>query len=135
MRASFDKNAHWLAIGLILIAAYFAGQALVSHFVPAAVFNGNLSISSTGEATFTQDSEQVTARQKAFNDAKNKAEQMASLAGKSLGKLTYISESTIPTGDGPTPYMPADMTEPAPEATSGAATKRTVSVSLNYELK
>lgn len=45
------------------------------------------------------------AREKAMQDAKDKAEQMATLAGVTLGKPTYISESG---GYIPTPYYSKD---------------------------
>ncbi len=55
---------------------------------------------------------QDEARQKAMNDAKAKAEQIASLAGVNLGKPTYISESFYsPT---PSPVYRADSGAPAP---------------------
>lgn len=135
MSPALSKNIHWLVIGLILIAAYFTGQALVTHFVPTATFSGVLSINSTGEATYIQDSEQTEARQKAFNDAKSKAEQMAKLAGKDLGKLTYLSESTMPMSGDPGLMGTDVMGQPSPEASPGAAAKKTISVSLNFDLK
>jgi uncharacterized protein YggE len=55
----------------------------------------------------------VEARQKAMTDAKAKAEQLADLAGVSLGKPTYISEGTITP---PVIYRDAGtvLTPPAP---------------------
>lgn len=134
MSPALSKNIHWLIIGLVLIAAYFTGQALVTRFVPPS-FSGPLSINATGEANYTQDSEQAEARQKAFNDAKSKAEQMAKLAGKDLGKLTYLSESTMPISADPGLMGTDAMGQPSPEASPGAAAKKTISVSLNFDLK
>ena len=55
---------------------------------------------------------QDEARQKAMNDAKAKAEQIASLAGVNLGKPTYISESFY--SPIPTPVYRADSGAPVP---------------------
>jgi uncharacterized protein YggE len=56
------------------------------------------------------------ARQKAVADAKAKAEQLASLAGVSLGQPTYISEGTVYT---PVVYRDvAEMAVPAPAPTT-----------------
>jgi uncharacterized protein YggE len=51
------------------------------------------------------------ARQKAMNDAEAKAEQLADLAGVSLGKPTYISEGSV---SPPIIYRDAGMAIPAP---------------------
>jgi len=57
----------------------------------------------------------VEARQKAMADAKAKAEQLAGLAGVSLGNPTYISEGTIYP---PVIYRDAGMAIPAPESST-----------------
>lgn len=134
MKKSFIQNIHWLVFGLIIVAAFFTGQALVSHYVPTALYSGPLSINSTGEAIYKSESEQEKAREKAFNDAKAKAEQMARLAGKQISKLTYMSESTQPEGFD-SASMGADMAQTSPEASPGANQTQKIIVNLNYELK
>jgi len=82
---------------------------------------------------------QEEARQKAFADAKAKAEQMADLAGVKLGKPTYISESSYM----PSPVSPRVMYEKAPvPAPAGAPTQIspgemdiTVTVQIAYAIQ
>lgn len=77
------------------------------------------------------------AREKAFADAKAKAEQMANLAGISLGKPVYISESS---------YVPQPRYDQAYKMVAGAApaaetsispgeTEITVNVQIAYAIK
>ena len=77
------------------------------------------------------------AREEAVNNAKAKAEQMATLAGATLGKVTYISESSY--------YAPINYTKEAYDmATAGASPSTpisageleiTLTVQLGYSLK
>lgn len=76
------------------------------------------------------------AREKAMADAKDKAEQIASLAGMKLGEPTYISESTVsPVYEGmvygqsaPMP-VPAPELEPAPSISPGE-----IEISVNMQI-
>lgn len=76
------------------------------------------------------------ARDKAMADARNKAEQLASLAGVTLGKATYISENLyFP----PTPIYRGPMIEAAPAAPpttpiSPGETEITLSVQVTYAI-
>lgn len=74
------------------------------------------------------------AREKAMADAKAKAEQMAKLAGVTLGKPTYISESSYyPV---PMPIRLADQTTPSVETPiSPGEMDITVSVQVVYKIK
>jgi uncharacterized protein YggE len=73
------------------------------------------------------------ARQKAFADAKAKAQQMAQLAGVTLGKPTYISESTyVPS---PTPVIRMAGAAPAAETPiSPGEMEITLSVQIVYPI-
>ena len=75
------------------------------------------------------------ARGKAIADAKNKAEQIASLAGMKLGEPTYISESTVSpiyetfmAGSAPMP-VPAPAPAPAPSVSPGE-----IEISVNIQI-
>jgi len=76
------------------------------------------------------------ARDKAMADARNKAEQLASLAGVKLGKATYISESLyLP----PTPIYQGPMMGAAPAAApttpiSPGETEITLTVQVTYAI-
>lgn len=76
------------------------------------------------------------ARDKAMADARNKAEQLASLAGVKLGKATYISENLyFP----PTPIYRGPMMEAAPAAPpttpiSPGETEITLTVQVTYAI-
>jgi hypothetical protein len=59
------------------------------------------------------------AREKAVQDAKNKAAQLANLAGVTLGKATYVSESTS------TPYAPYYETYRSVNMAEGGSTPST----------
>lgn len=79
---------------------------------------------------------QQEARGKAINDAREKAEQMASLAGMKLGKPTYISESTY----SPSPvyrqdFAQASMAAPAMETSiSPGELEISLTVQIAYEI-
>ncbi|MGQ0464038.1 MAG: SIMPL domain-containing protein [Sporichthyaceae bacterium] len=62
------------------------------------------------------------ARENAFADAKKKAEQYAQLAGRSLGRVSQINESTEYSSQPPMPYYARDMA-------AGSAEKMAVPVS------
>jgi len=76
------------------------------------------------------------ARQKAMADARTKAEQLAKLAGVTLGKPTYISESIYM----PSPIYPARMAEgipvpaPAPTPISPGETEISLTVQVSYAI-
>ena len=74
------------------------------------------------------------AREKAMQDAKDKAEQMATLAGVTLGKPTYISESG---GYIPTPYYLKDYAEGGSASTSISAGELdiTIMVQVGYVIE
>jgi len=75
------------------------------------------------------------AREKAIADARNKAEQIASLTGMQLGDPTYISESTI-TPVYETPMMggaPMPVPAPAPAPTPSISPGE-VEISVNMQL-
>lgn len=76
------------------------------------------------------------ARQKAMADAKAKAEQLAKLAGVTLGKPIYISESIYM----PPPIYPARMAEapvpaPAPTPISPGETEISLTVQVTYAIR
>ena len=74
------------------------------------------------------------AREQAMQDAKDKAEQMATLAGVTLGKPTYISESG---GYIPTPYYLKDYAEGGSASTSISAGELdiTIMVQVGYAIE
>jgi len=76
-------------------------------------------------------------RELAVKDAKNKAEQMASLTGVTLGKATYMSEGAVST---PIPYAVPTLRQDT--ASSGVATSIspgqtdiTLNVQINYAIQ
>jgi uncharacterized protein YggE len=74
------------------------------------------------------------AREKAMADAKAKAEQLASLSGVTLGKPTYISESS--SFPSPTPIRVAEQGTPSVETPiSPGEIDITVSVQVVYKIK
>jgi uncharacterized protein YggE len=78
---------------------------------------------------------QVQARQLAMNDAKSKADQLAKLAGVTLGRPTYISEST---STPPTPvFAPKTLAAGASSTTpiSPGETDITVNVQVSYAIQ
>jgi hypothetical protein len=74
------------------------------------------------------------AREKAMQEAKAKAEQMATLAGITLGKAFYISESG---GYIPGPYLQKDYAEGGSASTpiSAGELDITISVSVGYSIE
>ena len=74
------------------------------------------------------------AREQAMQDAKDKAEQMATLAGVTLGKPTYISESG---GYIPTPYYLKDYAEGGSASTpiSAGELDITIMVQVGYAIE
>lgn len=83
--------------------------------------------------TIDDDSQLVKdARARAFNDAKDRAEQYAKLSGESLGKVLSISE----TADGTTPPQPVPMRAMAAEAVPLSPGQQTVgfTVTVAWEL-
>src|SRR6201996_2294529 len=102
--------------GTATIAGYRATNAIQIKIHPTDAASRMLAliVSSGGDATrissvsysIADDSQLVKdARARAFNDAKNRADQYAQLAGLRLGKVLSISEATggTPTGGGPPP--------------------------------
>ncbi len=78
----------------------------------------------------------VEAREKAMNDAKAKAEQMAKLAGISLGKPVYITESTIYAPPVPMPvpvFKDAAGAAPSTQISPGEL-EITLNVQINYAI-
>ncbi|MDY6911121.1 MAG: SIMPL domain-containing protein [Chloroflexota bacterium] len=61
------------------------------------------------------------AREKAFADAEAKAQQLADLAGVTLGKVTFVSESSG--------YYPTPIAVPMPKIAGGASMEMTTSIS------
>ncbi len=78
---------------------------------------------------------QDAAREKAMNDARAKAEQVANLAGVTLGKPTYISESSYYPIPMPTPVYrdAADLAVPSTPISAGEM-DITVNVQVTYEI-
>lgn len=76
------------------------------------------------------------ARSKAMEDAKAKAEQLADLGGISLGKPTYISESSVYQPPTTRVYYEGEVPTPAPVETpiSPGELKITVNVQVVYEI-
>jgi uncharacterized protein len=112
--------------GTATIAGYRATNAIQIKIHPTDAASRMLAliVSSGGDATrissvsysFADDSQLVKdARARAFNDAKNRADQYAQLAGLRLGKVLSISEATggAPAGGGP-PAPPRSMPTAVP---------------------
>jgi hypothetical protein len=76
------------------------------------------------------------ARSEAMEDAKDKAEQLADLGGISLGKPTYISESSVYQPPTTRVYYEGGVSTPAPVETpiSPGELKITVNVQVVYEI-
>ena len=76
------------------------------------------------------------AREKAMADAKDKAEQIASLAGVKLGEPTYISESTVsPVYEGMVYGQSAPMPVPAPAPTPAPSiSPGEIEISVNMQI-
>lgn len=132
--AGLSKNIHWLVIGLILVIVYTLLPSLTARYFPQVSNYVVPTYSAVGEAKYTPDSTSTKpkeeARAKAFESAKRNAEQVAALANKRLGRLTYISENPDDT------YIAADFTEGLEKpATNSADTKeKTFTVTLTFEL-
>lgn len=77
---------------------------------------------------------QDEARQKAMNDAKAKAEQMASLAGVTLGKATYIAEDTYSPVPVPLPVYRDAAAAPSTPISPGEM-DITVTVRITYAIQ
>jgi uncharacterized protein YggE len=77
------------------------------------------------------------ARAKAVNDAKDRADKLANLAGISLGKPTYISEVTqgIPTPIRLASEAPAPVAAPVETPISPGEMEVTLTVQIAYEIK
>jgi uncharacterized protein YggE len=71
------------------------------------------------------------ARQKAMDDARAKAEQLADLAGVSLGKPTYISEGSV---SPPVIYRDAGMAIPAPAESTTPISPGEIELTLNTQV-
>ena len=112
--------------GTATITGYRAGNAIQIKIHPTDAASRMLAliISTGGDATrissvsysIADDSQLVKdARARAFNDAKNRADQYAQLSGLRLGKVLSISEATgsAPTGGGP-PAPPRSMPTAVP---------------------
>ena len=76
------------------------------------------------------------AREKAVTDAKDKAEQIASLAGMKLGEPIYISESTVsPIYEGMVYGLSAPMPVPAPApAPTPSISPGEIEISVNMQI-
>lgn len=124
-----SKNIHWLIFGIILVLVYSGGQALITKYIPAAPYPASFTASADVYYTPETDAKinEDNARIKAFNEAKQKAVNIANLSDKRLGKLTNISE-----------YVdnPQASALPDPNATiSALPNSAKVSISLTYELE
>ena len=76
------------------------------------------------------------ARGKAMADAKDKAEQIATLAGMKLGEPTYISESAVsPVYEGMVYGLSAPMPVPAPApAPAPSISPGEIEISVNMQI-
>ena len=112
--------------GTAAITGYRAGNAIQIKIHPTDAASRMLAliVNTGGDATrissvsysIADDSQLVKdARARAFNDAKNRADQYAQLSGLRLGKVLSISEATgsTPTGGGP-PAPPRSMPTAVP---------------------
>jgi uncharacterized protein YggE len=99
---------------------------------------GGVSVDNTAFSLKDENKATTEAREKAFKDAQQKAEQLAKLAGQKLGKVTLISEQISQSY--PTPmYAGKEMmaSDSAAGATplSAGETEVTMNVNVNYEIK
>lgn len=99
---------------------------------------GGVSVDNTAFSLKDENKATTEAREKAFKDAQQKAEQLAKLAGQELGEVTLISEQITQSYPRPM-YAAKEMatSDSAAGATplSAGETEVTMTVSVNYEIK
>ena len=109
------------------------GEA-VENALPALGFSGvsHVHVGRLVELEIEDDSQLVKdARSRAFNDAKDRAEQYAQLSGLDLGKVISISESG--NGSAPTPMFRADAAA-APVPVAGGELGLSAMVTVFYQI-
>jgi hypothetical protein len=127
---NMQKNLHWLLIGLILIAAFFIGKALVTYYVqPAPTANYPLTFYAEARVPYTQGQDLNQIRPQAYQQAQQKAQAMAGLVNKQLGKLTGVNETM-----NDNPSLAPDPAMQSPEASPSSQPKEYI-LGLTYELK
>ena len=99
---------------------------------------GGVSVDNTAFSLKNENKATTEAREKAFKDAQQKAEQLAKLAGQELGEVTLISEQI--TQSYPRPMyagkeMMASDSVASVTPLSAGETEVTMTVSVNYEIK
>ena len=99
---------------------------------------GGVNVDNTTFSLKDENKATTDAREKAFKDAQQKAEQLAKLAGVKLGKVSLISEQVTQSYPGPMYAMAkaniADSTASATPLSAGQ-TEVSMSVSVNYEIR
>jgi uncharacterized protein len=95
----------------------------VNDVVNAAFTGGATAMDSTTYKPSENNKEEIDARTKAFEKAKNKAEQLAKVSHKRLGKLTSVSE-----------YITPSVSSSGGSTSTAPAAESTISVTLSYEL-
>jgi hypothetical protein len=124
MSKNLTASAHWLILGLILIAFYVGGRALTDHYVsqsPMASYP--VSFYSEIKVPFNEGDDLAATRVKAYQQSSQKAADMAALANKKVGKLTGVNENI---NDNPSAMGTM-------EATPGAKIKEYI-LGLTFEL-
>jgi len=99
---------------------------------------GGVTVDNTAFSLKDENKATTEAREKAFKDAQQKAEQLAKLAGQKLGEVTLISEQI--TQSYPRPMyagkeMMASDSVASVTPLSAGETEVTMTVSVNYEIK
>lgn len=74
----------------------------------------------------------ANAREKAFADAKAKAEQFAKLSGRTLGKVDSISENADPQRFSPVAYAQSDTASGAPTPVNPGQVTSNLTITLRY---
>lgn len=102
----------------------------------AAVDSGGNAARLSGVWFALEDDEELltAAREKAYAQARDKAEQYARLAGKELGEVAAISEDVTP-GPWPLERASADMATAAPVPLEPGSTSVSVSVRVRWEMR
>ena len=98
---------------------------------------GGVNVDNTTFSVKDQSKASQDAREKAFKDAQNKAEQLAKLAGVSLWKVINIVDQTVQTYPGPVYAMAkgASADSVATSPLSAGQTEVSMSVTVSYEIK
>ena len=117
-RTAVERRIKTIAVKLTQVVGIEGNEVLVSGLQPGAKIvtaGGNSTRISNVAYSIDDDSQLVKdARTRAFNDAKDRAQQYAQLSGLNLGKVVSISEATGGTTPTPMPAPRMAMAEAVP---------------------